>query len=49
MKNSGLATVQNALHLSWKMPFSPSHLLCVAGIMTRALAAVDDTVTETIW
>lgn len=31
------------------MPFSPSHLLCVAGIMTRTLAAVDDMVTETIW
>lgn len=31
------------------MTFSPSHLVCVAGIMTRVLAAIDDMVTETIW
>lgn len=27
----------------------PSHLFCVPGIMTRALAAIDDTVTGNIW
>lgn len=30
-------------------PFPPSYLPHVAGIMTRALAAIDDMVTETIW